>query len=84
MGDDSSKTWIVITLITLFVVLLVVGYFLLYGTDRAAEESAEPPAEEAEGDLFESTENPAEDLPETNPFGAETNPFRDVKTNPFE
>lgn len=43
-------------------------------------------------DLYQKAGNPAEKLPEVNPLGnkpdtnplSETNPFKNVKTNPFE
>lgn len=42
------------------------------------------PARSIGGDIFEKTQNPLKDeLPETNPFKAETNPFKDKETNPF-
>lgn len=35
-------------------------------------------------ELFEKSQNPLKDeLPETNPFRAETNPFKNAETNPF-
>lgn len=36
------------------------------------------------GNLYEKTNNPASQLPETNPFEVETNTFQETKTNPFE
>ncbi len=36
------------------------------------------------GELFEKAQNPLKDeLPQTNPFKAETNPFKNTETNPF-
>lgn len=35
-------------------------------------------------ELFEKAQNPLKDeLPQTNPFKAETNPFKKTETNPF-
>jgi hypothetical protein len=37
------------------------------------------------GQLFEQVQqNPAEKLPETNPFGKDINPYKGAYTNPFE
>lgn len=36
------------------------------------------------GEIFEKAQNPLKDeLPQTNPFKAETNPFKNTETNPF-
>jgi len=45
------------------------------------------PADEGLGSsLYEksASNNPAEKVPETNPFSAPTNPIKAAKTNPFE
>ena len=36
------------------------------------------------GELSEQIEGPAQELPQTNPFQANTNPLENAKTNPFE
>ncbi|MDP3727061.1 MAG: hypothetical protein Q8R35_00290 [bacterium] len=46
--------------------------------------SAEAPAGTIGAELFEKAQNPLKDeLPQTNPFKAETNPFKNTETNPF-
>ena len=46
--------------------------------------SAEAPADTIGAELFEKAQNPLKDeLPQTNPFKAETNPFKNTETNPF-
>ena len=44
----------------------------------------ETPIETIGAELFEKAQNPLKDeLPQTNPFKAETNPFKNTETNPF-
>lgn len=35
------------------------------------------------GQIYQAVANPAENIPETNPFAQEINPYKAVKTNPF-
>ena len=58
-------------------------YYYYYFTPAAPEEIAAPTAETTEDNIVEASGNPAEDLPETNPFEKAQNPF-DSYTNPFE
>ena len=45
---------------------------------------AEAPAGTIGAELFEKAQNPLKDeLPQTNPFKAETNPFKNTESNPF-
>ena len=50
--------------------------------------SVEAPVDEGSGlgsELYENAQNPLNDqLPETNPFDASTNPFEKTETNPFK
>lgn len=44
----------------------------------------ETPAQTIGSELFEKAQNPLKgELPQTNPFKAETNPFKNAETNPF-
>ncbi|MBI2577752.1 MAG: hypothetical protein HYV77_02815 [Candidatus Wildermuthbacteria bacterium] len=68
----------------------VLSYVLFFG-QREKQQSAPKvaPIERGQssgmgGNLYEKSNNPAAQLPDTNPFEAETNPFRETKTNPFE
>lgn len=36
------------------------------------------------GQIYEQVQNPAEKLPQTNPFEAKVNPFEEAKTNPYK
>ena len=71
--------------ILLLVAALVGGYFIM----KKLQKPTLPPIQEEKseglgGELYEQGKNPAEDLPDTNPFQVETNPLEQVKTNPFE
>ena len=62
-------------------VLAGVGYW--YWTTRKGPEQVIPTGLGSE--LFEKARNPLRgELPETNPFTAETNPFEETKTNPLK
>jgi len=76
--------------IILFLVLAGILYFIFVAPKETVPRipSQEPPTPlEKEqglgGELYEKTGNPAQNVPETNPFKeVETNPLQ--KTNPFE
>lgn len=69
------------SIIIAVIVLLVLAAVYFFSVSRT-EESEELPLEEK---ITGQTEiNPVENLPETNPFKAETNPFSDGYKNPFE
>lgn len=34
-------------------------------------------------EIYEEIKNPMQDIPQTNPYSAKTNPFEEAKTNPF-
>jgi len=69
------------------VILIALGGAAFYFTQRPPKEpqrSTIPiPTEQEQGLGSQLYENPAENVPETNPFEAETNPLK-TKTNPFE
>ncbi len=69
----------------LLIAALAGGYFIL---KKLQKPTLEPIQKEEQaglgGDLYEQGKNPAENLPETNPFQVETNPLEQAKTNPFE
>lgn len=68
--------------------LAVLGAVAFYLSQRQAPEPERsvPSATETreEGLGSQLYENPAAEVPDTNPFEAETNPFQQAKTNPFE
>lgn len=88
-----NKKLLIATVVAL--VLLAAGYWYWKSTTALTpEEQALEKAEESAKVLTESatqgvlpsldvTSNPVGDLPDTNPVN-KTNPFSDVKTNPFQ
>jgi len=70
---------LVIIIVTIVVIAAVVIYVLQKGEEPAEEKGLG-------GSLYEQIEKQKEaaEMPETNPFKAETNPLKGVKTNPFE
>ena len=69
------------------ILLLVAAGAYYYYTQNTAEETT-PPVEEEGGlgaELFEQTQAPTDQLPDTNPFDAEAvSPFGEAETNPFK
>lgn len=49
---------------------------------KKEEAKKEEPATLGE-QIYEQTQNPAEKIPETNPYEAAKNPFEETKTNPY-
>ncbi|MBI4132308.1 MAG: hypothetical protein HY474_01615 [Candidatus Sungbacteria bacterium] len=51
---------------------------------RRSVKPPEVPAQTIGGEIYEKAQNPLKDeLPETNPFKTEANPFKNTETNPF-
>ncbi|GEM_PF-2823623 len=77
-----------ITAGVILVALGVVGFYFTQQPDQDAQGVISQESQQQEqglgGDLYDQIQNPAVEVPETNPFEAETNPFQQVKTNPFE
>jgi len=77
MEPDSNKTMEIIFAVVVILVVIIGGYYL-YKTYSAPQE------ENIQEQIAEQTDiNPIENLPETNPFEAETNPFSGGYKNPF-
>lgn len=68
------------------VLIIVVGLVVWFITD--GNKSADNSSTIGTGlgaDIYgQVAPNPAENIPDTNPFDKETNPFKAVETNPFE
>ena len=86
---ESKKIYLIIGVVIL--VLVIAGFFVWWKYYKTVPA---PKAEEPMGlgsQIYEQVQNPAEKIPETNPFekipdinpAGQTNPFKDVKTNPF-
>lgn len=89
--DKSTKLSLIIVGVAILIIALAV--FLLYPWQLTRKSSVSPVAPQETGRapennignaLFEKSQNPiADKLPETNPFGANINPFEKV-TNPLK
>jgi len=67
------------------VALLFLAGLLVWGWQSQKTPPLPPqPPKETVGQEIGGTVNPAEKLPETNPFKTKTNPFENVYKNPFE
>ncbi len=75
----NKTTRLLIIIITIVVITAVVVYIVQKGEEPAEEEGLG-------SSLYKQIEGQKEamEIPETNPFKAETNPLQGVKTNPFE
>lgn len=74
-----------IIIIVVIIVLLIIGGYFVY--KKYWPTPSEPVREETVslgGQIYEQVQNPAEKIPETNPYSAKTNPFEEAKINPFE
>jgi len=70
-------------LVSFFVVIMMFGFRLKNKTAEITEDIESKIDASLGAQLYDISGNPAQDLPETNPFVAQTNPFSDIKTNPF-
>lgn len=93
----ANKKLIIIVTVVVVIGLAVAGYFYWQkykAPELTPEEQALEQAGEAAGKITESAtqgtlpsldvnKNPLEKAPDINPVG-QSNPFKDIKTNPFE
>jgi len=82
--DNNKKNIIAFAIVAIIIILGAVFYFTTtkYRTANAPKEKttgADLPTAPA-GQVH----NPAERLPDANPYDAKTNPFEEAKTNPFK
>lgn len=80
---------ITIIVIAIIIAIATIGFFVwqkYYKAEPAPTPSpvATEKPQTLGGEISEQVQNPAEKLPETNPYEAKTNPFEEAKTNPFE
>lgn len=77
-----NTTTKIVLAIVLVAVIAVAAWF--WGAGMAPKAPSDAAGSGLGSDLYDkAAPNPAQNLPETNPFKAETNPFKDVQTNPF-
>jgi predicted negative regulator of RcsB-dependent stress response len=88
----NKKMLIIITAVVLLIGLIVAGYLYWQKTKAKPEEQALEKAGEAAEKITESATkgvlpslktNPLENQPDINP-ASQANPFKNIKTNPFE
>jgi len=78
----NKKGIIIFVSIILIVVVGVIGYLLLDSSSQRAEDVSKIVNQGVLPSLGEST-NPMKNKPDINPVDA-SNPFRSIKTNPFQ
>jgi flagellar basal body-associated protein FliL len=79
----NKKTLSIIIALVVAAVLIVGGLFVYNKYYKAPTLTKEEPTTLG-GQIYEQVQNPAEKIPEINPYSAKTNPFEEAKTNPFE
>ncbi len=78
----NKKGIVIFVSIILIIIVGVVGYLLLSSSSQQAEDVSKMVNQGVLPSLGEST-NPMNNKPDINPVDA-SNPFRSIKTNPFE
>lgn len=79
-----------IAIVIVCIIIIVAGFFLLAkksenGGVISDEEKSLIQENTLGGTLYDAVpQNPAEKIPESNPFRTETNPYKGAYTNPFE
>ncbi|MCK4474129.1 hypothetical protein KAU40_02605 [Candidatus Parcubacteria bacterium] len=74
-------------LLIVVILALVIGgafYFLKKDSGIQLELMEKEKATTFGENIYEMVQNPAEKIPQTNPFKAKINPFEGLKINPFE
>lgn len=74
-NNFPKKRMVLVVLSASVVILLVLAVWIFVYKPSQQKTPTQKPSQ--------STQNPAKELPKTNPFEVKTNPFKDVKTNPF-
>ncbi|MDI6883425.1 MAG: hypothetical protein QMC93_03120 [Patescibacteria group bacterium] len=83
VGD--KKKIIIISGVIVFAILILAGFYIYQKkTAPFKEEVKKETPSGLGGQIYEKIQNPAEKIPQTNPYKAKTNPFEETKTNPFK
>ncbi|MDO8470846.1 MAG: hypothetical protein Q7S63_02605 [bacterium] len=80
----DTKRFLPLVSAVLLITAVVAGYFILKKLEKPQISPIEEEQKGLGGELYEQSQNPAEQLPDTNPFQVKTNPLDQAKTNPFE
>lgn len=81
-----NKKPLVLGIIVILLIAMGIYFWKFYRRPAAIIPSAQK-IEEPQGlgnKIAEEVQNPAEKIPQTNPYETETNPFEETKTNPFK
>jgi hypothetical protein len=83
MENNNKKNIVIFAIVAVIIILGAVFYFTaakykLMNTQEKTGNLALPASPQGQ------VHNPAERLPDTNPYDAKTNPFEEAKTNPFK
>ncbi|MBI2674275.1 MAG: hypothetical protein HYX22_00855 [Candidatus Yanofskybacteria bacterium] len=83
----SKNLLIIVVAVVVAIIALVLVFFNPLKTQRSATVTSTPAPENVSKSLGEEIsgqiQNPAEKLPESNPFQESANPFEETNTNPF-
>jgi len=82
--DNNKKNVIIFAIAAIVIIMGAVFYFTAakYRTANAPKEKTDK--EDLLAAPAGQVHNPAERLPDVNPYDAKTNPFEEAKTNPFK
>lgn len=82
--EDNKKKIVIIIIVVIIAVLCGFYAYKKYFALKEEQKLGGPASLSLGGQIYEQVQNPAEKIPETNPYSAKTNPFEEAKTNPFE
>ncbi|KKR52185.1 MAG: hypothetical protein UT90_C0023G0003 [Parcubacteria group bacterium GW2011_GWA1_40_21] len=82
-NDNNKKNVIAFVAVVVIIILGAVFYFTatkyrIMNTQEKTDNASLPASPQGQ------VHNPAERLPDANPYDAKTNPFEEAKTNPFK
>lgn len=82
-----NKKYAIIIVIVVIILTAVFFIWQKYYKNQAPSQLLPATKEEPQtlgSKISEQIENPAEKLPQTNPYQTQTNPFEEAETNPFK
>lgn len=85
MPPVSNKKKVIIVGVIILAVLVLAGFYIYQSGQWRTKEEVKKEGPVSLGEqIYGQVQNPAEKIPETNPYKAQTNPFEETKTNPFK